>query len=80
MAPGTALAIPRLSARCLDPFRPRATFAGAFALAQNLLLAGIGAPDDWESSNGDPVNFMLHKIEPHLFLLDSPRLHLRDGR
>jgi hypothetical protein len=63
MAPGTALEIPRLPAGCLDPFRPRAIFAGAFALAQNLLLAGIGTPDDWERSNGDPINFMLRTVE-----------------
>lgn len=63
MAPGTALEIPRLPARCLDPFRPHATSAGAVTLAENLLLAGIGAPDDWERSNGDPVNFMLRTVE-----------------
>ena len=62
MAAGAALEIPRLAAGCLDPFRPRATYAGAVALAENLLLAGIGTPDDWESSNRDPVNFMLHAV------------------
>jgi hypothetical protein len=60
MAPGAALEIPRLASECLDPFRPQATYPGAFTLARNLLLAGIGAPDDWQRSNGDPVNFMLH--------------------
>jgi hypothetical protein len=62
MAPGAALDIPRLAAECLDPFRPRAAYSGAFKLARNLLLAGIGAPEDWERSNGDPVNFMLHTV------------------
>jgi hypothetical protein len=63
MVPGTALDIPRLAARCLDPFRPRSASAAAVTLAKNLLLAGVGAPGDWERSNGDPVNFMLRTIE-----------------
>jgi hypothetical protein len=63
MAPGAALEIPRLAAECLDPFRPQAVYSGAFTLVRNLLLAGIGAPDDWEQSNGDPVTFMLHTVE-----------------
>jgi hypothetical protein len=62
MAPGAALEIPRLAAECLDPFRPQGEYSGAFKLARNLLLAGIGAPDDWKRSNGDPVNFMLHTV------------------
>jgi hypothetical protein len=62
MAPGAALEIPRLAAECLDPFRPQGAYSGAFALARNLLLAGIGAPDDWKRSNGDPVSFMLHTV------------------
>ena len=62
MAPGTAVEIPRLAAECLDPFRPQGAYSGAFTLARNLLLAGIGAPDDWKRSNGDPVNFMLHTV------------------
>ncbi|MCZ2078668.1 MAG: hypothetical protein LC130_27190 [Bryobacterales bacterium] len=60
MAPGAALELPRLRAECLDPFRPQAAYSGGFTLARNLLLGGIGSPDDWERSNGDPVNFMLH--------------------
>jgi hypothetical protein len=63
MAPGTALDVPRLAPGCLDTFRPRTTYAGAFTLAENLLLARIGTPDDWQLSNGDPVNFMLHTVE-----------------
>ena len=63
MAPGAALEIPRLAAECLDPFRPQAAYFGAFTLARNLLRAGIGAPEDWELSNGDPVNFMLHTVK-----------------
>jgi hypothetical protein len=62
MAPGAGLEIPRLRTDCLDPFRPQATDSGAFTLAENLLLAGIGAPDDWQRSNSDPVNFMLHTV------------------
>jgi hypothetical protein len=62
MAPGAALEIPRLAAACLDPFRPQGAYSGAFTLARNLLLAGIGAPDDWKRSNSDPVNFMLHTV------------------
>lgn len=63
MAPGAGLEIPRLAAGCLDPFRPQGSYAGAFTLARNLLIAGIGEPDDWERSNRDPVNFMLHTVK-----------------
>jgi len=59
MAPGSALEIPRLASACLDPFRPSASNSGAFTLARNLLLAGIGNPEDWQESNSDPVKFML---------------------
>ena len=63
MAPGSALELPRLAPECLDPFRPFATYSGAFTLARNLLLAGIGTPEDWERSNADPTGFMLHTIK-----------------
>jgi hypothetical protein len=63
MASGSGLDIPRLRAACLDPFRPQTVYAGAFTLARNLLLAGIGTTEDWERSNGDPVNFMLHTVQ-----------------
>jgi hypothetical protein len=62
MAPGPALEIPRLAPACLDPFRPSASDSGAFTLARNLLLAGIGDPDDWQESNSDPVKFMLRTL------------------
>src|SRR5579884_1388922 len=62
MAPGPALEIPRLAPACLDPFRPSASDCSAFTLARNLLLAGIGNPDDWQESNRDPVNFMLRTL------------------
>jgi len=58
MAPGAGLEIPRFAAACLDPFRPSASDSGAFTLARNLLLAGIGDADDWRESNSDPVSFM----------------------
>jgi hypothetical protein len=58
MVPGSRVEIPRLAAACLDPFRPSASESGAFTLARNLLLAGIGDPADWRESNSDPVNFM----------------------
>jgi hypothetical protein len=63
MAPGAALPISRLGAEALEPFQPRVTYFGAFGLARNLLLAGIGQPDDWEQSKGDPVSFMLRTLE-----------------
>jgi hypothetical protein len=59
MGSGSALDIPRLAPACLDPFRLSASNSGAFTLARNLLLAGIGNPDDWQESNSDPVTFML---------------------
>jgi hypothetical protein len=58
MAPGPALEIPRLAPACLDPFRPSASDAGTFALARNLLLAGIGRPEEWQESAGDPAKFI----------------------
>jgi hypothetical protein len=62
MAPGPALEIPRLAPACLDPFRPSASDSGAFALARNLLLAGIGRVEDWQDSNSDPVKFMFRTL------------------
>jgi hypothetical protein len=62
MAPGPAFEIPRLPPACLDPFRPSASDSGAFTLARNLLLAGVGDPDDWQESNSDPVKFMLRTL------------------
>jgi hypothetical protein len=63
MASASGLEIPRLRAACLDAFRPQTVYAGAFTLARNLLLAGIGTSEDWERSNGDPVSFMLHTVQ-----------------
>src|SRR5690349_7746515 len=54
MAPGPALTVPRLAVEALEPFQPRHTYSGALVLARNLLLAGIGQPDDWELTKGDP--------------------------
>jgi len=62
MAPGPALDIPRLAPGCLDPFRPAASDSGVFALARNLLLAGIGRAEDWQDSNSDPVTFMFRTL------------------
>jgi len=63
MAPGTALAVPRLALAALEPFQPSNTYSGAFGLARNLLLAGVGRPEDWEVGKGDPVAFMLRTVE-----------------
>ena len=63
MAPGPALPVPRLAVGCLEPFLPSNTYSGAFELARNLLLAGVGQPEDWELSKGDPVAFMLRTVE-----------------
>lgn len=63
MAPGTALTIPRLPTAALEPFRLSSTYSGAVGLARNLLLAGVGRPDDWELAKGDPVAFMLRTVE-----------------
>ena len=63
MASGQALDIPRLSCGALEPFQPRHAYSGAFSLARNLLLSGVGEPDDWGQANGDPVNFMLRTVE-----------------
>jgi PRTRC genetic system protein F len=63
MAPGTALAVPRLALGALEPFQPSNTYSGAFGLARNLLLAGVGHPEDWEVARGDPVAFMLRTVE-----------------
>src|SRR5215470_2131493 len=38
-------------------------YAGAFDLVRNLLLAGVGEPEDWERSKGDPVAFILQTVE-----------------
>ncbi len=63
MAPGAGLEIPRLSSASLDPFQPLTTYAGAFEVARNLLLAGVGAPEDWAECHADPVNFMLRTVK-----------------
>src|SRR5690242_1330181 len=63
MAPGNALAVPRLALAALEPFQPSTTYSGAFGLARNLLLAGVGRPEDWEVAKGDPVAFMLRTVE-----------------
>jgi hypothetical protein len=63
MAPGTVLAVPRLVLAALEPFQPSNTYSGVFGLARNLLLAGVGRPDDWELAKGDPVAFMLRTVE-----------------
>ena len=63
MAPGPALPVPRLAVGCLEPFQPSNMYSGAFDLARNLLLAGVGQPEDWEQSKGDPVAFMLQTVE-----------------
>ena len=63
MASGPALPVPRLAVGCLEPFQPSNTYSGAFDLARNLLLAGVGQPEDWERSKGDPVAFMLQTVE-----------------
>jgi hypothetical protein len=63
MASGPALPVPRLAVGCLEPFLPSNTHSGAFELARNLLLAGVGQPEDWERSKGDPVAFMLQTRE-----------------
>ena len=62
MAPGAALAIPRLSRGCLDSFCP-AGDRKSFLLARTLLQAGIGDAQDWQVSHGDPVQFMARTIE-----------------
>ena len=63
MASGPALPVPRLAVGCLEPFLPSNTYSGAFELARNLLLAGVGQAEDWELSKGDPVAFMLRTVE-----------------
>ncbi len=63
MAPGTALTVPRLALTALEPFQPSNTYSGAFGLARNLLLAGVGRPEDWELAKGDPIAFMLRSVE-----------------
>jgi len=59
----TGIAVPRLAVGCMEPFLPSNTHSGAFELARNLLLAGVGQPEDWERSKGDPVAFMLQTVE-----------------
>ena len=63
MAHGPALEVPRLACGALEPFQPRQAYSGAFGFARNLLVSGVGKPDDWEQANGDPVNFMLRTVE-----------------
>src|ERR1039457_6000114 len=63
MASGPALSVPRLAVGCLEPFLPSHTYSGALGLARNLLLAGVGQPEDWERSKGNPVAFMLQTVE-----------------
>jgi hypothetical protein len=63
MASGPALPIPQLSGGAVEPFQPFNTYSGAFGLARNLLLAGIGKAEDWELAKGDPVAFMLRTVE-----------------
>src|SRR5450755_1673866 len=63
MASGPALPVPRLADGCLEPFLPSNTSSGAFDLARNLLLTGVGQPEDWERSKADPVAFMLQTVE-----------------
>src|SRR5215468_2808931 len=62
MAPGAALAIPRLSRDCLDPFCP-AGDRKSFLLARTLLQTGIGDAQDWQDSHGDALQFMARTIE-----------------
>jgi len=62
MAPGAALAIPRLSRDCLDPFCP-AGDRKSFLLARTLLQTGIGDPQDWHDSQRDALQFMARTIE-----------------
>ena len=70
MAPGAALAIPRLSRDCLDQFCP-SDDRKSFLLARTLLRAGIGDAQDWQVSHGDPVQFMAHTIERAAERFDS---------
>jgi hypothetical protein len=63
MAPGGGLDIPRLTSASLDPFQPLTAYAGVFELARNLLLAGVGAPQDWAECHADPVNFVLRTVK-----------------
>jgi hypothetical protein len=74
MGSGSALDIPRLAPSCLDPFRPSASDSGAFTLARNLLLAGIGNPDDWQESNSDPVKFMLRTLIKEAARFNQPAI------
>ena len=62
MAPGAALAIPRLSRDCLDPFCP-AGDRKSFLLARTLLQTGIGDAQDWHDSQRDALQFMARTIE-----------------
>jgi hypothetical protein len=95
MASGPALPVPRLAVGCMEPFLPSNTHSGAFELARNLLLAGVGRPEDWERSKGDPVAFMLQTVEhtaadlqpqgdrcgcPHRHPLRDQPLHLELAR
>ena len=41
----------------------RTVYPGALDLARNLLLAGIGMPDDWAECHGNPVQFMLRTVQ-----------------
>ena len=63
MASGLALPVPQLAVGCLEPFQPSHMYSGAYGLARNLLLTGVGQPEDWERAKGDPVAFMLRTVE-----------------
>jgi len=63
IARGNTLAVPRLAVGALESFQPSTTYSGAFCLARNLLLSGVGRPEDWELAKGDPVAFMLRTVE-----------------
>ena len=63
MSSGLALPVPQLAVGCLEPFQPSHMYSGAYGLARNLLLTGVGQPEDWERAKGDPVAFMLRTVE-----------------
>src|SRR5580658_1878461 len=63
MASGPALPVPRLAVGCLEPFQPSHMYSGAYGLARNMLLTGVGQPEDWERAKGDPVAFMLRTVQ-----------------
>jgi hypothetical protein len=75
MAPGAALAIPRLSRGSLDPFCP-AGDRKSFLLAHTLLQTGIGYAQDWRDSHRDALQFMARIIERAAEPFDSAPLML----